>query len=86
MDFFAFFDKKSGSYRSPQHFPHRADAIRAAEKAVNDPEGRHYLAEHPSDYDLYAVGAFDPAVGMFISSDPEFLVSIASLRRVSGGV
>lgn len=90
MQFFAFFDKKSGLFSRPQHFPHVAEALRATERAVND--GKSFLAEHPSDYDLYEVDSFDERNGSFSRPDsedgipyPRMVCSVASLLKVENG-
>lgn len=90
MRFFAFYDKKAGLFGRVQHFPHVAEALRATERAVNDPQT--FLNQHPSDYDLYEVGFFDPNLGHFVPSMddevreyPYHVCAVASLLKVENG-
>lgn len=83
MLFFAIFDKKAASFKQPQFFPHVAEALRAVERAANDPN--HFLGEHPSDYDLYEVGRFDAQLGEFLDYGTKCICSVASLVKVANG-
>lgn len=77
----AVYDVQVGAYMQPMFVPAVGAGVRAFTDEVNR-EGSPMKA-HPSDYQLFALGTYDDAVG-FIESEvkPALIVTAASCVRV----
>lgn len=58
---FSTYDSKINSYQPPFTAEHAGEAIRAFERASNDPESNIY--HYPSDFTLFEIGIFDTETG-----------------------
>nr|UXQ88041.1 MAG: nonstructural protein [Microvirus sp.] len=60
-------DVKAETYMPPFFVPSKGLAIRAFEDCVNS--DTHHFGQHPSDYTLFEIGAFDTDTGEFIQAE-----------------
>lgn len=66
--YYAVYDKKASAYQRPFAEATDGSATRAFIDAVAQ-EGSGF-ARHAGDYELFFVGTFDDAAGLFVSSSP----------------
>lgn len=57
----ALYDRATESHAPVMTVNTRAEAIRSFREAVNDPQTP--IFKHPTDYELYVVGAYDDVIG-----------------------
>ena len=74
---FAIFDKKVASYGPPFFTRHEGEASRMVRSALMDRQSS--LAQFPTDFALYKIGAYDDQGGILVGHNPEFLLEVASL-------
>lgn len=74
------FDLATETYGRPFFVPHVGAAIRSFMDEVNRDDSE--LGKHPSDYDLFEVGAFDDNTGTFtVPPQPSRLARGAELSQ-----
>lgn len=61
LQMFSVFDKAVGAFMPPYFCKARGEAIRMFSDAVNEQNSPFF--KHPGDFELYAIGRFDPATG-----------------------
>jgi len=69
---FSINDVKAGAWSTPIFQRSDAAAIRAFADACKDPKNQY--GQHPTDYHLYRVGAFDEDVGGLFGEEPVHLI------------
>jgi len=70
---FAVLDKAVMAYMTPFFCRAKGEAIRTFSDAVNDKQSPFF--RHPSDFELFYVGGFDPANGHCVVVSSERLVT-----------
>lgn len=79
----ALFDKAAAAYLEPRFVPAVGVALREFEDAVNSGEKTPF-AMHPEHFEMYLLGSFDDATGVFSldgAMSPTCLANGASLVR-----
>jgi hypothetical protein len=61
-------DRATDSFGTPMFFVHMNQAIRSFSDEVNRAES--IVSQHPEDFDLYLLGNFDQAKGLFYCEAP----------------
>ena len=75
---FSIYDVKAESYLPPFYFKTKAEAIRALETTVKDPNRETQIKLYPHDYNLMELGDFDELRGKFNLHDSPQLLCNAS--------
>lgn len=75
-EIFAVLDMCAERYMEPFFFGNVAEALRSFGAACGDPETR--FAQHPSDYALYHVGAWNSETGVITSCEPHVIGKASS--------
>lgn len=71
-------DDKAKSYLQPFFMINEEVAIRAIQNTLTDES--HQFAQHPHDFSLYDLGAYDDQTGMFeVNKAPEYVAHIVDL-------
>lgn len=84
LKMFAIYDSAARCYRTPFFLQEEGEAVRAVKNLVNDPQT--VMSQHPSDYSLFHVGAFDNATGMCEPTEPKVVVQFAAcVNRLAEG-
>lgn len=69
----AVFDRGTQAYGSPFFMKAAGEAVRMFSDAVNTESQDSLMFKHPSDFELFALGQFDDASGMFDTHSPKLL-------------
>ncbi|WNK14522.1 MAG: nonstructural protein [Microvirus sp.] len=70
---FAVRDRAADVFGTPYYSVSRGSAIRGFSDEVNRREPGNTLSAHPEDFDLYVLGTFDDAGGVFDVKSPEMI-------------
>lgn len=83
VQLFAIHDRKTFVYLSPFASRSQVDAIRQIKSSFKDPAMLETpVGQHPEDFDLYHVAAFDDETGEIFPCKPPMLVAtLATLRE-----
>lgn len=65
----AVFDSAVQAYGRPIFVPAIGVALRSFQDEVNRKDSENPVAAHPSDYELFNLGVFDDATGVFIGCE-----------------
>jgi hypothetical protein len=77
---FVIYDSKAEIYGDPVTFENDKVAIRSLKRVVNDPQGGA-LHEHPEDFHLFRIAAYDPAMGSIaVTQTHEQIVNLIHLK------
>jgi len=66
-------DRATDQYGTPMFLISNGQAIRSFSDEVNRAEKENSLYQHPDDYDLYLMGAYETQTGMFETKTPEMI-------------
>lgn len=82
---FSIFDRKTKCFMAPFVARTETDAVRQITQSLRDPQMRETpVGQHPEDFDLRRVGAFDDETGQIEPLTPAYLVAnIAELSAPS---
>jgi hypothetical protein len=84
MKIFSLLDSKLESYGQPFFFQHPGQAVRFLQDLVRD--GKNQVSQHPEDFRLFQLGAYDPTVGRFENLPvPIFLADAISFVESPNG-
>lgn len=61
-------------FGTPQFVMANGQAVRSFKDEVNRRADDNALSKHPDDYEMYSVGEFDTASGLFVTHPPELLI------------
>lgn len=67
---FAVRDRATDQFGTPMFLVASGQAIRSFTDEINRSDAQNQLYQHPSDFDLYALGSFDTDTGEFVSERP----------------
>lgn len=76
--FFAIRDVKTGAFDTVFESPHEAVAVRKCLSWASNDKSQLYL--YPEDFELWAVGKFDVALGEFSDFDPHMVTTFIALK------
>lgn len=77
---FAIRDIQIGLYNRPYFLVSKGQAIRSFTDECNRPSDDNPMYKHPSDYELFYLGEYDEESGLFVSMNPEFVLSGAAVK------
>lgn len=78
---FTILDSKASVYGVPFFLQNEAVAVRMFTDLTNDPKSQ--IAQHPEDYTLYEIGAYEDANALLIPNDkPRPVILASSLVRL----
>lgn len=84
MNIYALNDSKLGEFGQPFFFNANGQAVRFLQDLVRDP--KTMVAQHPEDFRLYHIGAYDPVNGNFVGLPaPLFLADAMSFVEGPNG-
>jgi len=73
-------DRATVQFGNPMFMIAEGQCIRSFSDEVNRAGQDNQLFNHPDDFDLYRLGTFDTATGMFVTSVPEVVVLGKSVK------
>lgn len=79
LNIFAVFDRKTAQYGTPMFMISEGQCIRSFSDELNRNDAQNALFAHPDDYDLYEMGAYDTATGVFTTASPILVVAGSSV-------
>ena len=71
-------DHQVGAFAQPFFLPTEGAAIRAFGDEVQKVGERNHMAQHPGDYALFLIGAFDDEAGVFVAYESPKQIATAS--------
>lgn len=74
-------DIKVEAFGQPQFVASIAAALRSFGDQVNDVASKSNLSLHPEDFELYELGEYDDATGLFVTGSPRPLALAVDLKR-----
>lgn len=74
-------DNKVGAFTSPFYSRAKGEAIRSFSDAVN--EEKSQFNRHIDDYALYLLGVFDDNTGMFVTQEPQRVITARECKVIS---
>nr|QJB18896.1 MAG: nonstructural protein [Microvirus sp.] len=69
------YDRIAQIYGVPNFTNSKGSTVRAFADMINKPDQNNQFYEHPDDYDLYYLGEFDDATGIFSLEDKAELLA-----------
>lgn len=75
LQMFAVRDRATDQFGTPMFLVAEGQAIRSFTDEVNRAGADNQIYNHPDDFDLYKLGAFDTATGLFEAVPPVMAVS-----------
>lgn len=87
LEIFSVYDRTSVQFGNPMFLINKGHAIRSVSDEVNrksDGREQNMLNAHPEDFDLFSLGTFDTATGLFGSTQPVAVVRLQDLVKRGG--
>lgn len=70
LNVFAVYDRQGEAYATPMFIPMTGQAVRSFTDQINKPAEDNPLYQHPDDFDLWCLGAYDTSTGLFTENSP----------------
>lgn len=81
MEVLAVYDIQAGVYMQPMFCQSTGVGVRMLTDEVNRQAQDNVLYQHPEDFRLFRLGAWDNVAGVFEGSNPSLVVDASTLKR-----
>lgn len=76
-------DRAADAFGRPFYVPAVGVAIRSFQDEVNRSDAESQIYQHPEDFDLFELGEFDDATGLFLLFDNPKLLMLGKQAKAS---